>query len=83
MPPGVRRDRVRAVEAAFLKNAEGSGSRRRGRKNTHDPKPDLRDHPAQHDRRMPVHARGSKKRKAPVNPHAEGQRKIPSPFRNP
>jgi hypothetical protein len=32
MPPGVPRDRVRAVEAAFLKTAEGSGVRRRTEK---------------------------------------------------
>ena len=49
MPPGVRRDRVRAVGSGFSENAEASGVRRRSRKNANDPKSDSGDHPAQHD----------------------------------
>ena len=39
MPPGVPRDRVRAVEAAFLKTLKESRVRRRTRENTNDLNP--------------------------------------------
>lgn len=53
------RDRVRAVEAAFPENYEGSLVRRRSREDANDLKPDSRIHPAQHARRTSVHARGT------------------------
>ena len=64
--------KLREIRAMiFPENAEGSGVRRRSRKNANDLEPDPRDHLAQHDRRRRVHARGPQ-RKAQTDPCAEG-----------
>src|SRR4030095_481173 len=47
------------------------GTISRSRENANDLEPNPRDHPAQNDRRRPVHARGAQ-RKAQADPCAEG-----------
>ena len=70
MPPGVPRDRVRAVEAAFLKTLEDPEFVAEADKTrmTLNRSPD---HLAPHDRRRPVDVRGTQ-RKAQADPCAEG-----------
>jgi hypothetical protein len=65
----VPRDRVRAVEVSFetLKDPKFVAEAEKTRMTLPDP----RDHPAQHDRRRPVHARGPQ-RKAQADPCAKG-----------
>jgi hypothetical protein len=76
MPPGVPRDRVRAVEAAFLKTLKDPEFVAEAEKTRNDLESDLRDHPAQHDRRRPVHANRAQ-RKAQADPCAEGLSREP------
>ena len=71
MPPGVPLDRVRAVEAAFLKSLKRSGVCRRSRENQHDREPDRRYRAAQNVRRRVVHA-GAAQGEAQTDPRAEG-----------
>ena len=70
MPPGVPRDRVRAMEAAFLKTLKDPEFVAEGEKTRMTLNP-IRRHLAQHDCRRPVHARGPQ-RKAQADPCAEG-----------
>jgi len=59
MPPGVSRDRVRAVEAAFLKTLQDQEFVAEADK-TRMTLNSIRDATsAQHDRRRPVHASGA------------------------
>ena len=56
MPTCVPRDRVRAVEAAFLKTLKDPEFIAEAKKTRMASNPISMTHPAQHDRRRPVHA---------------------------
>jgi hypothetical protein len=71
MPPGVPRDRVRAVEAAFLKTLKDPEFVAEPEKTQMTLNPIPGAHLAQHDRRRSVHA-GGLQRKAQADPRAQG-----------
>jgi hypothetical protein len=71
IPPGVPRDRVRAVEAAFLKTLKDPEFVAEAEKTRMTVNPIPGTTHAQHDRRRLVHARGAQ-RKTQADPRTEG-----------